>query len=380
MLRRLFLPMLATLFCAVPAVAQVTPDRVFYRDREGKVANVDGEIKESASGVQVIGPDKKVKNTISAADMVRIDYSTVPGVDRTGQQAAITFEGTGDAVKAAAEYRKLITVPGATGNPKAKRYLEFRELIWSAKIADAKTGDDFKLEGKKVADRLAVFSKANIASWEAWATTRLAARYYCELEDISAAADTISILSRSAALTPELRHEAKLIEVGYLFRGNKRADAEGLLKDLAADKDFPATGPLRERWMIFEEILKAPVPAPERKPSDQPVTTEETDARTAKVKLAAAKIEALIAKSKDLAARGAGYSAVGEVFVRHGLWRDAMWAFLWVDVVYNQDRDEQIKAVHRLVQIFTVLKEKEKVGDADKDRADLYRERLPRIR
>ena len=98
------------------------------------------------------------------------------------------------------------------------------------------------------------------------------------------------------------------------------------------------------------------------------------------MKLASAKIEALIAKSKDLAARGAGYSALGEVFVRHGLWRDAMWAFLWVDVVYNQDRDEQIKAVHRLVQIFTVLKEKEKVGDADKDRADLYRERLPRIR
>lgn len=380
MLRRLYLPMLATLFCAVPALAQVTPDRVFYRDREGKVTNVDGEIKESASGVQVIGPDKKVKNTFSAADMVRIDYGTVPGVDRTGQQAAITFEGTGDAMKAVGEYRKLIAVPGATGNPKAKRYLEFRELIWSAKIADAKTGDDFKLEGKKVADRLAVFSKANIASWEAWTTTRLAARYYCELEDLSAAADMISILSRNTALTPELRHEAKLLEVGYLFRGNKRADTEGLLKDLAADKDFPATGPLRERWMIFEEILKAPVPAPERKPTDPLVTTEETDARTAKVKLAAVKIEALIAKSKDLAARGAGYSALGEVFVRHGLWRDAMWAFLWVDVVYNQDRDEQIKAVHRLVQIFTVLKEKEKVGDADKDRADLYRERLPRIR
>ena len=380
MLRRSFLPILATLFCTVPALAQVTPDRVFYRDREGKVNNVDGETKESAASVQVIGPDKKVKNTISAADLVRIDYGTIPGVDRTGQQAAITFEGTGDAVKAVGEYRKLIAVPGATGNPKSKRYLEFRELIWSSKIADAKTGDDFKHEGKKVADRLAQFSKANIASWEAWTTARLAARYYCELEEISASADTISILSRNAALTPELRHEAKLIEAGYLIRANKGLDAESLLKDLAADKDFPATGPLRERWTIFEEILKAPVPPPERKQTDSPLPAEEIDARTAKVKLAAAKVETLIAKSKDLAARGAGYSALGELFVRHGLWRDAMWAFLWVDVVYNQDRDEQIKAVHRLVQIFTVLKEKEKVGDADKDRADLYRERLPRIR
>ena len=76
--------------------------------------------------------------------------------------------------------------------------------------------------------------------------------------------------------------------------------------------------------------------------------------------------------------RGAGYSALGEVYVRHGLWREAMWAYLWVDVVYNQDRDEQVKAVSRLVQIFGVLKEKS--GDGEKDRAETFRDRLPRIR
>ncbi len=383
MLRRILLPGFAACVLALPASAQVTNDRVFYMDRaqEGKVVTVEGVAKESASSVQVLAPapDSKVKVTISAADMVRIDYGAVPGVDRTGQLAAITLESGADAAKTLAEYRKLLTAPGATANPKSKRYLEFRELVWSAKAADAKTGDDFKLEGKKVADRLAAFSKANAASWETWSTARTAARYYCELDDSSAAADAISSLAGNAALTPELRHEARLVEVGYLIRADKRLDAEAVLKGLAADKAFPETGGLRERLGIFEEVVKAPLPPAASKPGDAPVPQEAVDARIAKVKESAAKIEALIAKAKDLQARGAGYGALGEVLVRHGLMREAMWAYLWVDVVYNQDRDEHVKAVGRLVQIFGALKEKEK-GDGDKDRAESYRERLPRIR
>ena len=169
MLRRFFLPTIASLVFAVPVLAQVTADRVLYRDRtqDGKVVTVEGEAKESASGVQVIGADKKVK-AISANDMVRVDYGTVPGVERTGQLSAITLETSVDPAKTAGEYRKLMSFPGATGNPKAKRYLEFRELAWSARIADAKSGDEFKLEGKKVADRLVVYSKANAAGWETW--------------------------------------------------------------------------------------------------------------------------------------------------------------------------------------------------------------------
>ena len=382
MLRRFALTAFTAAALALTASAQITPDRVFYRDRaqDGKVVSVEGEAKETAAGVQVIAPDKKVKAAISAADMVRIDYGTVPGVDRTGQLAAITFETNGDAAKAAPEFRKLLNVTGTLSNPKAKRYLEFRELFWTAKLADAKTGDDFKIEGKKVADRLLAFAKANAASWESWSAARTAARYFCELDDSSAAADAVALLGGNAGLTPELRGEARLAEIGYLLRANKRLDAESALKALAADKDFPATGPLRERWNIFDEVVKAPVPPPERKETDPPAPQEEVDARVAKVKEAVAKIEARIAGAKDAGARGAGYSALGELLVRHGLMREAMWAYLWVDVVYNADRDEQVKAVHRLVQIFGTLKEKDKSGDGDKDRAETYRDRLPRIR
>ncbi len=382
MFRRFCSPAIAVLLSAFPAFGQTIQDRVNYRDRaqDGKVVTVEGIIKESVSGVVVStpAPENKLKATISAADLVRIDYGTVPGVERTGQLSAITLEASVDPTKPLAEYKKLMAFPGATANPKAKRYLEFREVVWSAKVADTKVGKDFENEGKVIAARLVGFSKANVGSWEAWTTARLAARFLCELEDVAGAADAISILGRNAGLTPELRHEAKLIEAGYLFRANKRLDAEAIVKELAADKAFPAAGPLRERWAIFEEVIKAPLPPAEPKAGEAPPGQADVDARLAKVREAAAKIEGLIAKAKDPAARAAGYGALGEVYVRHAMWREAMWAYLWVDVVYNQDRDEQVKAVNRLVQIFTVLKEK--AGEGEKDRADTYRERLPRIR
>lgn len=384
MLRRFCLPTLAVLVSALPAFGQAIQDRVYYRDRaqDGKLVMLEGITKESASNVIVSSPapENKVKATISATDLVRIDYGTVPGVERTAQLAAFVFEGTADPVKTLAAYRDLMKFPGATANPKGKRYLGFREAVWNAKLADTKLGKDFETEGKAVAGKLVNYSKENAGSWEAWTTARLAARFLCELDDVAGAADAIAILSRNAALTPELRHEAKLVEAGYLFRANKRIDAEAIVKELAADKAFPATGPLRERWAIYDEVVRAPLPPADPKPGEAPPSPADVEARLAKVREAAAKIEGLIAKAKDPAARAAGYGALGEVFLRHAMWREAMWAYLWVDVVYNQDHDEQVKAVNRLIQIFTVLKEKDKGAEGEKDRADTYRDRLPRIR
>src|SRR6185312_13813586 len=85
-------------------------------------------------------------------------------------------------------------------------------------------------------------------------------------------------------------------------------------------------------------------------------------------------IEAEIAKAKDPLVRGTGYSMLGEVYLAAGKakLRDAMWAFLWVEVVYNHDRDEVVKAMTRVAEIFDAQK--------DEDRARAYREKLRRYR
>ena len=63
---------------------------------------------------------------------------------------------------------------------------------------------------------------------------------------------------------------------------------------------------------------------------------------------------------------------LGELYLAAGKPREAMWAFLWVETVYNADKDEAFKAVCRLVEAFK--------AQMDDDRARGYREKVRRFR
>jgi hypothetical protein len=84
------------------------------------------------------------------------------------------------------------------------------------------------------------------------------------------------------------------------------------------------------------------------------------------------KIEDVIAKTTDPALKALGYNLLGDVYTAHSKPREAMWSYLWVDVVYNQDRAEHLKAMTRLMDIF------EKANDTDK--VQLYKEKVARSR
>ena len=38
-----------------------------------------------------------------------------------------------------------------------------------------------------------------------------------------------------------------------------------------------------------------------------------------------------------------------------------MWSYLWVDVVYNQDKNEHLKAMERLIKVFKEFNDEEHV-------------------
>src|SRR4029079_14937573 len=84
------------------------------------------------------------------------------------------------------------------------------------------------------------------------------------------------------------------------------------------------------------------------------------------------KIEEAISKAADPSLKALGYNVLGDVYLAKKQPRDAMWSYLWVDVVYNQDRGEHIKAMTRLIKIFKEANDTEKV--------QLYTEKLARSR
>jgi hypothetical protein len=318
-------------------------DKVHYRDAEGKVVAVDAEVKESAAGVQLLSGTKAL---ISPADVVRIDYGDPKGITKADQYAAITLEDGRDPAKARDTYAELLKKAGPTAPERTKRYLSFREAVWTGKAADAKAGDEFKAEAPKAAEALAGFARTNKTGWEVWPTARAAARLYAELGDHAKAAELLGELAAVTGLPRDLRHEAALAEAGALIRAGRGSDAEKRLDQLEQDKDFPATGPARDRLTVLRVAAKA---------GDT-----------------AAKLDEAVAKVKDPTAKAVGVNFLGDAHLAAGRPREAMWAYLWADVVFNQDRGEQVYAVGKLVGIF------EKLGD--KERAEQFRDRLPRVR
>jgi hypothetical protein len=345
-------------FTTSVSFAQTPKDRVYFRDPSAnKVIDLEGDVVETLSGIRFIGGDKK-ERVISATDLVRIEYGTL---DPVLKQAAAPQENDPDPAKPLAYFSSKLKDLPANATDKTRRFLLFRDAYWTAKVADARTSpDEFKTEGKRAVDKIVAFIKANKKSWEQWQLGRTAARICYETDDWKTADDILKDLAGVADATPELKADIAVLRVGYLIRAKNYAAAKELLAEVERDATIP-TGSPRERLAIYKEALAA---LPPKDPESRSKPT------------AVAKIEELISKTKDTAVRATGYNMLGEVYLAHRMPRDAMWSYLWVDTVYNSDKDENVWAVRRLIELFAESGEKE----GEKSRADQFRERLPKVR
>jgi hypothetical protein len=354
--RALLLLGLVALAVGPTALAQqpATIDDLAYRDRsaDGKVVEIKTETKESAKGIEVIVVGK-TKTVVSPADVIRYEPGALVGVGAGDLSNARAAERNKTAAEAQALYADLLKKAGPGAPERTVRHLMFRDAMLTAKIADQKTGDDFAPDATKAADRLATVAKMAKKSWEVYPASKAAARLYGEVGKFDRAAAVLGELAAVPELPRDLKYEARLGEAAALIRGGSGPAADGVLDALEKDAEFP-TGPLKERLAVLRVAAKLPTAPGTGKPAE------------------AAKLEEAIAAAKDPAARAVGYNFLGDLYAAHGQTRDAMWSYLWTDTVYNQDRDEQVFAVRRLVDLM------EKAGD--KDRADQFRERLARVR
>lgn len=356
-----------------PAQQPGDADRLIYRDRakDGKIETAVGELKETAAGVQVIAPNKKVTLTVSPADIVRIEYTNLKNVDRDLYSQANQLEVGPDVAKAVAAFESLILKAGPSAEDRTKRALAYRHLMLQVRANDAETDDaKFAATATKLADELSKFSRKYAKNWECWPTARTACRLLVELRKPADAALLVRELGDNAELPADLRADARLLEVGYQLMTPGRGAVAALSE--ARKGEATMTERQKEKVAILAEVLALPDPEVLPMNLSPEENTKAVAAASKKIRDAVAKVEVTLGKAKDPTARAAGYNAIGEIYLRHGLLRDAMWSFLWVDVVYNQDRDEQLKALGRLVQVC-------KLGGED-DREKIFRERLLKTR
>lgn len=331
-----------------------TPDKIVVRDKkDGSTKTYEGNLKFGPGGYQIVSADKKVLATVAPGDIVKHTPGEMVGLDRGLVMAQISLEDK--KTKKEYETARVGYADLLKKSPKAdeggKRYLEYKIALMSTKVADESADD----EGWAALADVAVkawtgFLGEYKTSWEVWPATKTQARLLAELNNYDEVARTWSRTGKAPDLPADLKLEAGLQEIDALIRSGKafsnaRAAAETLGK-------AAPPGVTKDKLAIYEITAKA---------------ADDSD-YAAGIK----KIEDAIAASKDPGVRGVGYGMIGELHLIAKKPRDAMWAFLWVETVYNADREDAFKALCRLAEVFK--------AQGDDDRAKTYREKVRRAR
>jgi tetratricopeptide (TPR) repeat protein len=343
------LTVLVTLLLAVPALAE---DIVTYRDRTAKpekVATVSGTITdETVNSIKIkpnVGPEKE----ISAADIIEIVY-TVPGAMLFEYQNARNAEGrrsTPDGKKAIVDalggYRKVLATLKDEKTNKLQRQLHYK--IATLVAAQAESKED-KLAA---ADELDKFRKANPNSWQLVSVVRQLAALWIENGKSEEAAKAFDDLAKVANLSKEVKQEVELSVIDVLMQAEKFPEAESKIS--AALGTLPPTDPQAQRLKIYQIGCQV---------------------KQADLEKVLPQLNDIIDKTPDPTLKALAYNTRGDCQFAKGQKKDAMWSYLWVDVVYNQDKSEHLKAMERLVKVFKEFN--------DEDHARKYEDKLTRSR
>ncbi len=331
-----------------------SPDKILVLNRkDGSTKTYEGTLKLSAAGLQILAPDGKLLATAAPADILKVSPGDLPGVDRNVLLNLIASEEKrtkADYQKARDGYlelqKKVSTAPDRT-----RRFVDFKVALMLTRVAD-ESGDDEKW-AEQAAEAVKAwngFLTEYKTGWEVWLAAKTVTRLLAEMNKFDDVPRNWNRLTRKDADLPaDLRLEASLEEIDAQIRQRLYPSALETAKTLFATT--PA-GPTKDRLDIYQTAAKAGADA------------NFVDGAKA--------IEAKIAATKDPVVRGTGFTMIGELLLAGGKPRDAMWAFLWVETVYNADKEAAFKAMCRLVEVFK--------AQNDEDRVRAYRDKIRRFR
>jgi tetratricopeptide (TPR) repeat protein len=187
--------------------------------------------------------------------------------------------------------------------------------------------------------KLSDFKNKHADSWQIAGCLKLLAQLQLEAKRYADAEQTYKELSGANVAEP-IRQEAELSAAHVSLRAGKHELARKKLQELIAK--LPKDSPFIARAHIAQaECLIAA-----KKPEEARKTLKQ-----------------ILKATGDKALKAAAYNALGESYAKAGMLKEARWEFLWVDVVYNQDRNEHAKALYYLWWIFSQLNEPERAQE-----------------
>ncbi len=322
---------LGVLVFAAPVSAQ---DEVRYFNRKTqKEDTAKGTIeKESAATITVKYGTAGRKDVISSVDVLDVTYK-VEGLaieyrkPFNTEEAALKPTTKDDERKqkikeALKEYADL--VPKFAEHKLVQRNLEYRMARLLAKAAE-----DDATQVDPAIDALTKFKTDHSDSWQLIPAAKLLAGLREQTGDIKSAQKIYEELAANDALPKETREEFSLSEARLLIRGEQHAEALKKLKDLGSS--FAADDPRKAKVDVYVAACTA---------------------AGGKAPEAEKQLKDLIGGKVDNETKALACNALGDLRLRAKKPEDAFWDYLWVDVLYNQDREEHAKALYQLSKLF----------------------------
>lgn len=337
---------LAVLIGVVASQALVrAQDKVERRDKKTGTVVVNGKIlDENVAGIRVKAAGFGKEETVPSNEILKVTYGDLPAKASLDLSKLAPAEAARDYPTLLKGYEAVQALPELKTSPApVRRYIDFRVATFRAFTAEAP--DEVKAATKGLAD----FVAAHPETWEYPHAARQLGRLQADTGDYTGATKTFEALEKAANVPAEFRHEATAALIDIAFQSEQYEAGQKRVEAVTKNASAPAA--LKARADLYQLGLEGAKGDP-----------------AAGVK----KIEEAIAKATDPSLKALGYNVLGDLYRAQKKPRDAMWSYLWVDVVYNQDRGEHIKAMTRLIGIF------KESNDADK--AQLYTEKLTRSR
>ena len=338
--------------CVVAPAITVAQDKVYVKNREKfvpgktKIDYIAGKIaKESPQGIDVTG----VKLTIPADEIVDIEYELNP-VDVRLNIYRPAFNADLKAHDPKAEAQRKTNLAAALKGYEdtlnklaadqefAKRNVEYRIGYLLAQQAR-----DNPAAATVAIKKLSAFKGTGRGGWQIVRAMHLLANLQLEQNQFDDAEKTFDELAGIRTVAEPIRQDAMLSAAKVSIRAKKYPQAleklDRMMKDAGLPKDHP--------FMIRARVARAECLMAAKPTQDK--------GRGA--------LREIIKDTTDKGVKAAAYNTLGVSHFNAGEFKEARWEFLWVDVVYNQDRAEHAKALYYLWRTFKELGEGERAQE-----------------
>jgi tetratricopeptide (TPR) repeat protein len=341
---------LAYLLTLVMTTSGRAQDRITFVDHanKGKEVTLRGVIQSESATKLVIRPERGGSaKEVAAADVIDVEYTVprlvAPDYNKAKAKETEAFKETRDRqrkrqmAEALGLYQELLP---KISDEKPKRHIQFKIARLQAELG----GEDAKTL-EKAMEGLKAFQKEHPKSWQISSCYDLLAQLQMNSKDWDGAQKTFEELEALPGLSQDLRVQTQQRIAQVLIRAEKF--------DVAAKR--------------LDQLVKS-VPSDSPQSIKLQISLAECEAASGKADQGAQRLEALLSKTGEPEVKAMGYNALGICHHKANRPKDAIWAHLWVDVIYHQDRNEHAKALYHLAKLFKEVK--------DDKRAREFRDKL----